>query len=93
MAAPRLGTTASLSHSAFSESSFKNFQLKTELTNDHLRKMLLMMVDEQNRTEELLTTSLSQLKKSHLLLVSYGNSSEEMSKEYQVLTTFFVFTK
>ena len=30
-------------------------KLKTDLTNDHLRKMLNMMYDEQNRTEELLT--------------------------------------
>jgi len=63
----------------------QKFKLKTELTNEHLRKMLLMMVDEQNRTEELLTTSLAQLKKSHLLLVSHGNSSDEMSEEYQVM--------
>jgi hypothetical protein len=30
-------------------------KLKTDLSNDHLRKMLNMMYDEQNRTEELLT--------------------------------------
>ena len=29
--------------------------LKSDLTNDHLRKMLQMMFHEQNRTEELLT--------------------------------------
>ena len=35
------------------KSEIKN--LKTDLANDHLRKMLNMMYDEQSRTEELLT--------------------------------------
>jgi hypothetical protein len=33
--------------------------------------------------------SLQQLKKSQLLLVSYGNGSEQMSNDYQVTKYFF----
>jgi hypothetical protein len=42
------------------------------------------MLDCYSRTEELLTMSLEQLKKSHLLHLSYNKVSDQMNTDYQV---------
>jgi hypothetical protein len=42
------------------------------------------MLDCYSRTEELLTMSLEQLKKSHLLHLGYNKVSDQMNKDYQV---------
>lgn len=44
----------------------------------------MYIITVQFRTEELLSMSLNLLKKNHLLLLSYGKSSKQLTDEYQV---------
>ena len=59
-------------------------QMMSEHTNEHLIRLLRLMVDEQNQTELVLLNSLKQLKKSHLLLRSHGPISVETQQQYGV---------
>jgi hypothetical protein len=59
-------------------------EIKSFHTNNHLIKLLRLLVQEQNQNEEILLQSLKQLKKSHLLLRSQGQLSDETKLDFDV---------
>ena len=61
--------------------------LKSGHTNEHLEKLLCLLVGEQDQNEKILLDSLKQLKKSHLLLRSQGQISNETKKDFEDLVT------
>ena len=61
-------------------------EIKSSHTNNHLIKLLRLLVQEQNQNEEILLESLKQLKKSHLLLRSQGQLSDETKQDFDVST-------
>ena len=59
-------------------------EIKSYHTNNHLIKLLRLLVLEQDQNEEILLESLKQLKKSHLLLRSQGQLSDETKQDFDV---------
>ena len=59
-------------------------EIKSFHTNTHLIKLLRLLIQEQNQNEEILVESLKQLKKSHLLLRSQGQLSDETKQDFDV---------
>ena len=58
--------------------------MRSEHTNLHLIEFLRVLVEEQNQTEQILLESLKQLKKSHLLLLSQGQLSDDTKEAFDV---------
>ena len=59
-------------------------ELKSECSNNHLANLLRLLIREQTQSEEILIESLKQLKKSHLLLRSQGQLSDETKQDFDV---------
>ena len=59
-------------------------EMRSEHTNLHLIEFLRVLVEEQNQTEQILLESLKQLKKSHLLLLSQGQLSDDTKEAFDV---------
>ena len=59
-------------------------EVKSDRSNSHLSSLLQLLVREQNQNEEILIESLKQLKKSHLLLRSQGQLSDETKQDFDV---------
>ena len=66
------------------EFQYQSNEIKSFHTNNHLIKLLRLLVQEQNQNEEILLQSLKQLKKSHLLLRSQGQLSDETKLDFDV---------
>ena len=63
-------------------------EVKSDRSNSHLSSLLQLLVREQNQNEEILIESLKQLKKSHLLLRSQGQLSDETKQDFDVSIWF-----
>jgi len=62
-------------------------EVKSDRSNSHLSSLLQLLVREQNQNEEILIESLKQLKKSHLLLRSQGQLSDETKQDFDALVS------
>ena len=63
-------------------------EMRSEHTNSHFTSLLRLLVEEQNQNEQILLESLKQLKKSHLLLLSQGQLSDETKQAFDVSNNF-----
>ena len=70
----------------------KCHEIKADCSNSHLSSLLQLLVREQNQNEEILIESLKQLKKSHLLLRSQGQLSDETKQDFDVSILVFALT-
>ena len=68
-------------------------ELKSDCSNTHLSNLLMLLVREQNQNEEILIESLKQLKKSHLLLRSQGQLSDETKQDFDVSSAIYILEK
>ena len=68
-------------------------EMKSDCSNNHLSNLLMLLVREQNQNEEILIESLKQLKKSHLLLRSQGQLSDETKQDFDVSCVIYLGKK